>query len=113
MRLRLVTRFAAAVALVAATVASASTEPAKHATGKVTRIDLAKGKLEMVNGNVTQRFRIDAATSCTANGAKVDLARIAAGTPLLVDWKLDYDRNVATHIEVLAAPVAGDAAGSH
>ena len=113
MRLRLVTRFAAALALIAATVASASTEPAKHATGKVTKVDLAKGKLEIVNGNVTQRFRIDAATPCTADGAKVDLARLAPGTPLLVDWKLDYDRNVATHIEVMAAPATGDAAGSH
>ncbi len=113
MRLRLVTRFAAAVALLAATAVSASTADAKHATGTVTRIDLAKGKLEMVNGNVTQRFRIDAATPCSANGEKVDLARLAPGTPLLVDWNREHDRNVATRIEVLAAPAVADAAGSH
>jgi hypothetical protein len=107
-------QLAAAVALLgSAAVAGASNSDAKHATGFVTRVDLAKGKLEMVNGNITQRYRIDASTPCSEQGKSVELARLAPGTQLLVDWSREHDQNVVTRIEVLPAAAAGDAKGSH
>ncbi|MFN7943296.1 MAG: hypothetical protein U0X73_17020 [Thermoanaerobaculia bacterium] len=102
---------AAALTLSAAAFATAAPAGVLRSNGKLTKIDVAHGKLRLQNGNADQRFEFAATTPCTDHGTAVPLTDLKPGTKLLVEWSDQKGKSVVSKIEVIGA--ASDAQGSH